>query len=123
MSSYGERSGRSPDFRVRYRWLPQGQRPFQHIRCDFAYEGDGPEDSIYMIWPEFEDAAGRPLPAGRAVPEQGTATMWILNDELRDQIHRQRIKRGVRGYFVVGTQRIAEVEVTDVLGLAPKRAT
>jgi hypothetical protein len=121
--SYLERFGRSPDFRVRYQWLPQDdaevrQRPFQHIRCDFSYEGDDIQRTgIYMIWPEFEDLSGQPIPESGPVPESGTATMWIINNELRDEVHRQKVKPGARGYFMVGARRIAEVEVTEVPGL------
>jgi len=89
------------------------------MRCDISYEGDDiDETGIYMIWPEFEDSSGEPLPDSASVPEEGTATMWILSDELREEVHRERIKPGIRGYLVVGRRQVAEVEVTDVIGLA-----
>src|SRR5689334_20520964 len=96
--SYSQR-GRPPDFEVRYRFFTadEGGRksaPRQHIRWDFLYDGDDPQrDGIYMIWPEFLDKAGNPLPEGE-VPYLGSAHMFILNDALRVQVHRQRIVVG-----------------------------
>src|SRR5262249_24307456 len=113
-----------PDFRVRYMWLPPAadglvQRPHQHLRCDFAYAGDDiGKTGVYMIWPEFEDALGRPIPEGAEVPASGTATMWIVSREEFEDYHRERVRPGVRGFFMVGARRIAEVEVIEVLHLS-----
>ena len=121
--SYSDRSG-EPDFRVQYRWLPPAedgffQQRFQHIRCDFSYEGDDiKKTGIYTIHPEFEDEKGRPIPEGEEIPEAGTATMWIVNQEEYKDFHRQRVQLGVRGFFMVGSRRIAEAEVIDIIGLA-----
>jgi hypothetical protein len=71
----------------------------------------------FMIWPEFLDDAGNPLPEGE-VAYQGLAHMFILNRDMREQTHRQRIAVGVRGYFVEGPKRVAEREVTKLIGLA-----
>jgi hypothetical protein len=120
---YAESTGRRPDFRVRYTWIADQapgfhQRPFQHMRCDFAYEGDDvARGGIYMVWPEFEDEAGAPLPDDAAVPTNGTATMWIVASEMRTEVHRKRAQVGVRGFFMVGGTRIARAEIIDILGL------
>lgn len=122
--SYYAKSDRAPDFRVRYRWLSQSeaevrQGPFQHMRCDFSYAGDDVRQTgVYMIWPEFEDSDGVRLPDSEPVPEEGTATMWIVNDAMREEVHRERVKPGVRGFFVIGSHRIAEAEITEVIALA-----
>ena len=116
--SYRERLGRPPDFRVRYRWLDDGQRPFQHMRCDFAYEGDDVErDGVHVISPEFEEADGRPLDESGPVPPSGTAAMWILNTELGARVHRDRVSPGLRGYLMAGAQRIARGQILEVIGL------
>ena len=120
---YRDQTGRKPDFRVRYQWLPQtftgtNQKPFQHMRCDFAYDGDDiKQTGIYMIWPEFEDASGEPLDESSEVPTEGTATMWIVSSESRQRIHSKRIRPGVRGYFMLGSRRLAEAEVLEVIDL------
>ena len=121
--SYALTADRPPDFRVRYRWVATSesvvkQQPFQHMRCDFAYAGDDlSKEPVYMILPEFEDDAKQPLSTHAVVPRSGFASMWIRSDDLRQSVHRTRINVGVRGFFVVGPHPIAEVEVTEVLGL------
>ena len=72
----------TPDFRIRYRFLSaeEGGRktgpPWQGYRCDWCYDGDDPvNDGVYMIWPMFEDSAGRPVPDGIPVSVAGTARM------------------------------------------------
>ncbi len=129
MSISYSRPGRPPDFAVRYRFFTaeEGGRaslPRQHLRCDFLYDGDDPQrDGIYMIHPEFLDDDGKPLPDG-PVPYEGVAHMFILNDDMREHIHRRRIALDVRGYFVEGAKRVAECEVTELLGLlaTPRRS-
>lgn len=44
--------------------------------------------------------------------------MFIISDDMREQIHRGRIALGVRGYFVEGPKRVAECEVTELIGLS-----
>jgi len=121
MQSYAS-PGRSADFEVRYRFLTPGEGgrsspPRQHIRFDFLYEGDDPQrDGVFMIWPEFIDDEGHPRPDGE-VPVEGLAHMFILVPEMRPK-HQRRISVGARGFMVEGPKRVAECQVTRVLGLA-----
>jgi hypothetical protein len=107
---------------VRYRFFTpsEGGRaspPRQHLRWDFAYQGDDPlRDGISMVWPEFISQAGQVLPEGE-VPYEGKALMFIVNPE-RKPFHRERIAVGVRGFFMEGARKVAECEVTKVLGLS-----
>lgn len=121
MTSYGKVSGRLPDFKVRYRFLPyleRGRQYYQRMRCDWSYEGDDiSETGIYMIWPEFLASDGSVFPQDTPVPMTGIATMWIVSPEMRCQIHCSRIQLGVKGYFMEGGRRVAEAMVTEVLGL------
>lgn len=119
-----EKAGHPADFEVRYRFFRAeegGLRtgpPFQGYRCDWAYEGDDlAKTGVYMIWPEFLDAEGVPLPDGERVPRSGQASMWILSGELRKQIHCRRIQEGTRGYFMEGSRKVAEAVVTRIVGL------
>jgi len=124
MQSYAEHFGRLPDFRVRYRWLgPDGQRRpqklFQHIRSDFCYTEFAENqqfDNYFMIHPEFESEVGTALSEDDDVPPNGTAGMWILVDEMRD-FHRERIRVGVKGFMMAGSDKLAEVEVIEVISL------
>ncbi len=69
-----------------------------------------------MIHPEFEDPNGVPIPEEAHAVSKGTARMWIVSGQMRE-VHRQRIKPGVRGYMVEGSRKVAEVEVIEVQGL------
>ena len=121
METYSQRTGRQPDFVVRYRFLShaEGGRlspPHQHTRWDFLYEGEDPQgDGISMIWPEMISPSGSVLPEGE-VPMEGKALMFIVNPERRE-FHRVRISLGIRGFFVEGPHKVAECEVSEVLGL------
>jgi len=92
--------------------------PFQGYRCDWAYDGDDIEKTgIYMIWPEFENESSEVIPEKQTVLPNGTARMWIVSPELREEIHRPRIKVGVKGYFMEGGKKVAEAEVIGLGGL------
>lgn len=113
-----------PDFRIKYRIYSEeeGGRKypvFQGLRCDFAYDGDDIQHtSIFAIHPEFEDKYGNIiLDRNLPVPILGTARMWILFPEMRREVHINRIKVGVIGYFMGGPRRLGEVEVIEILGL------
>lgn len=113
-----------PDFRIKYQIYSEeeGGRKhpvFQGLRCDFAYDGDDIKDmEIFAIHPEFEDKYGNIiLDRNLPVPIQGTARMWILFPEMRRQVHINRIKIGVIGYFMAGSRRLGQVEVIEIIGL------
>ncbi len=112
------------DFEVAYRFLSyeEGGRksgpPHQPYRSDWSYEGDDPQgNGIYMIWPIFLDDEGQIVEPNRTVPNEGTAQMFIVNDELRQAFHAKRLDTGVRGYFMEGSKRVAEAVVTKLLAL------
>lgn len=125
MTDYSKATGHPADFEVHYRFytVEEGGRrkgpPFQGYRCDWAYEGDDiGKTGIYMIGPEFMDANGVDIPEGIPVSVTGIARMWIVSDELRVSIHRNRIREGVKGYFMEGNHRVAEAVVTRLIGIA-----
>jgi translation elongation factor EF-Tu-like GTPase len=94
--------------------------PFNGIRWDFAYDGDDiTKSGIFMIWPDFFDAEGNSLSTYQslAVDESLLARMTIVADEMRENIHRKRIHKGVRFYCHEGGKRVAEGIVTKITGL------
>jgi hypothetical protein len=122
VKTYEQIRGHLPDFIVRYRlYTPsEGGRKvtYQHLRCDFMYEGDDPSiDGIYMIHPEFLDESGNPVDEDVSIPLTGRATMWILLPEMRTMVHRQRAEVGVRGHFMEGSRKIGDVEIEEIVGL------
>ena len=124
MQSYTEFFGRLPDFRVRYNWLGQAgqrrpQKLFQHIHSDFCYAEFAENqqfENYFMVHPEFESEAGTPLSEDADVPSNGTAGMWILVDEMID-FHRENLRVGVKGFMMAGSDKLAEVEVIEVISL------
>ncbi|MGB5971517.1 MAG: hypothetical protein WBG70_24645 [Spirulinaceae cyanobacterium] len=111
-----------PDFQVKYHLYSENQGgrkvTYQHLRCDFAYKDDDiKQTGIYMIHPEFLDDMGNPLGKNIPVPLNGRASMRILSCEMREKIHKNRIKIGIRGYFMEGSRPIGEVVVDEILGL------
>ena len=115
------------DFEVRYRFLEPEEdgrktgQPYQGYRCDWRYaefdENQTEKLQMWMIWPIFLDSDGVPLLGGTHVARVGTARMFILNEELRKTVHRERIRLGTRGYFMEGSRRVAEAEVIRVVTL------
>jgi hypothetical protein len=70
-----------------------------------------------MIWPEFEDDQGNIITnTDIRVKSIGTARMWIVIPKMR-QFHRDKIKVGLKGFFMEGSRRVAECEVIEILGL------
>jgi hypothetical protein len=122
MQTYEQIRGHKPDFIVSYRlYSPaEGDRmmTFQHLRCNFMYEGGEPAmDGLFMIHPEFLDAKGHPLDDRSPVPLHGRASMWILVPEMRAKVHRARLKVGTRGHFTEGSRKIGDVTVESLIGL------
>ena len=121
---YSEVFDRPHDFVVEYRFLTaeEGGRysgpPFQGYRSDFWYEHENHEmEGFFMIYPEFLDESGEAIIDTRSrVPERGRATMWILNDNMREY-HQSRIVVGTSGFFMEGNKRVATCIVTGIDGL------
>lgn len=56
-----------------------------------------------MIHPEFEDEEGKIiLDEYKKVNLTGTARMWIVVPEMREQIHKNKVHVGTKGYFMEG---------------------
>ncbi len=71
-----------------------------------------------MIWPEFEDEVGNIINEDKtSVLGTGTARMWIADPDRR-QYHRDKIKVGLKGYFMEGPRKIAESIIIEILGLS-----
>jgi len=92
--------------------------PFNGIHWDFLYDGDRPEDDLFVIWPEFIDTNGDAIP--RDLPLVGTlrARMYIVNRELAASVHSGRIQVGVNFFAMEGPHKVAKGVVTRVTGLA-----
>ena len=111
---------RKEDFKVSYRFYTkeEGGRqtiPFQGYRSDFWY--DHPEhhsSQIFMIWPEFEDADKNVIIDNSIpVPASGTARMWMLDPSMLGY-HKNKIRPGLKGFFMEGSRRVAVCEIIEI---------
>lgn len=83
---------------------------FNGVRWDFDYKNNSRDLGSYMIWPEFLEETGEswpkdvPLPIGVEI----RALMYILDDELRESAHRERLLPGVQFWVIEGSRRVGE---------------
>ncbi|MET3373382.1 hypothetical protein ABIC89_002444 [Variovorax boronicumulans] len=88
------------------------------------YAGDDPQkDGIFMIHPEFLDEHNVPIGEDVIIPLTGRASMWILNPVMRLEAHRFRAAVGVRGHFMEGSRKVADVEIDAIAGLHDEPST
>ena len=120
--SHVNRFKHKADFRVKYRFrsAKEGGRktgaPHQGIRSDFSIQGEE-ENTMYMIWPEFEDETGDVLLHNdRPVPNSGTARMWVINSGNRPSLI-DKIRIGTKGNFREGSIFSADCEIIEILDL------
>jgi hypothetical protein len=82
------------------------------------YAGDDPQkDETFMIHPEFLDEHNAPIGEDVIIPLTGRASMWILSPGMRSEVHRARAAVGVRGHFMEGARKVADVEIYAIAGL------
>jgi len=124
--SYEQIKNRECDFIVEYRFFSaeEGGRktgnPIQGYRSDFMYSGDENQKQLWMIWPEFLDNENNIiLDKSIRVATIGKAKMWIIN-EINQELHRERIKIGLKGFFMEGPHKVAECEVIQIVHLSLK---
>ncbi len=95
--------------------------PLNGIRWDLRYFFQG-EDQLSMVWPEFLDEAGDPIPPDRPLSGLLRARFFIITDEMRG-FHRLHARPGVGFFCVEGPKVCAAGMVTRVTGLAEKTVT
>ena len=122
--SYEEIKKRKCDFIVKYHFLSEDEggrktgRPIQGYRSDFMYNEDSDLKKAYMIWPEFLDDENNVIvDKSLRVTKSGKAKMWIINEDF-NELHKQRIKIGLKAFFVEGVIKTAECEVIEIVGLS-----
>ena len=120
---YEQNRKRKCDFIVKYRFLSEEEggrksgNPIQGYRSDFMYSEEEHLQRTWMIWPEFLDQENNVIvDKTLRVPTLGKAQMWIMNENFYD-LHRERIKIGLKAYFVEGPFKTAECEVVEIINL------
>lgn len=112
---------RCPDFEADVRLLlpEEGGLPkmFQGMRPDFHYDGADAAEGLWMIRPIFIDEVGEDIPDRQQIPQRAMAHFYIINQELRKTVHRQRLREGTRFQLQYGRRVIAQGRVTKLLRL------
>ncbi|KAF2082522.1 hypothetical protein [Flavobacterium sharifuzzamanii] len=117
---------RECDFIITYRFFSpdeggrKTENPIQGYRSDFMYSEDEEAKKLWMIWPEFLDNDDNIiLDKSLRVSISGKAKMWIINEE-NQVLHKERIKIGLKGFFMEGPRKVAECEVVQIVNLSLK---
>lgn len=118
-----------PDFEAEITILTaeQGGRvnpPHNYIRWDFGYVEDNPLETkrnlpanIYMIYPNFLDEGGIPVPKGMPLDGTYKARMHILNKEMVEY-HRGRLTVGTNFNCHEGSKIVARGTVTRLCAVS-----
>lgn len=119
--SFSEKTNNPFDFKVKYRFYSKKEggklsMPRQGYRCDFAYANiDNLKNKVFMIWPEFEDDKGELIrDLNINVNSRGYARMWIVDSKLKQSIHKDVLKIGIKAFFMEGNKKVADLEVIEV---------
>ncbi len=69
-----------------------------------------------MINPEFINENEIPIAENIPIPLLGKSFMWVLDPEMRNEVHRKKMQVGTKGYFVEGSRKIGELFVEKIVG-------
>lgn len=111
-----------PDFRASVVFLSEKQggrkaQPLQGYRPDIHY-ADDVKSQAWMVWPLFLSNDGFELEYGATVSSVCDANFYIVDPQLRREVHASRLKVGVQFDLVEGARRVALCKVTAALALA-----
>lgn len=109
-----------PDFAAQLKAIPQPKTGIrcslrQGLRLDLMYEED--KGQAWMVYYALLDIKGKLLPQSTVCEGKVSAYFRVLNSELRVTVHRQRIQPGKQFYVVIGSHKVAQGTVTEVLHL------
>ncbi len=86
------------------------------IKWDFRYASDDEAD-IFMIWAVFLTDDGELVSKDVGLIGKYRAQMYIVDDSMKDKVHRERMKEGVEFYMVEGRRKTAEGVITKILNI------
>ena len=106
-------------FRVKYKKLDTQCKLSNGLRSDIKFESDINNEFVFSLYPEFETLSESNIVGDEwEALDVGTAIIHkpIYENKNRyfDMI-RDRVKIGVKAYFVGGSHRIAELEVVEII--------
>ncbi len=105
-------------FRVKYRKLGSSVRFFPGLRCDMKFEIDADNKWVFSLYPTFEQFMDNQGAGERQeAMTEGTAIISKPFYEDRNGYYdmiRARVKVGAKAYFVAGSEKLAQLEVTEI---------
>lgn len=113
------RPTRAADFEAEVRFISsvEGGRQgpaVQGYRPDIQY--DDSED-LWMVWPLFLDSNGDELSKGTVIPNVSNANFYIINDEFRRTVHRNKLHVNTDFHICEGIRKVAVCRVVKILSL------
>ena len=106
-------------FRVKYKKLNSQCRLANGVRPDMKFAVDLENNFVFFLYPEFETLSEESIVGGEwEALDEGTAIIHkppISDKESYYQMIRERVKPGERAYFMAGSERVAELEIMQVI--------
>ena len=106
-------------FRVSYRKLQSNCKLSNGARPDFKFSVDLDNKYVFFLFPEFETLSEESIVGDEwEALDIGTAIihkpLTSDNDEYLRMI-RKRVKIGATAYFMAGSERVAELEIIEII--------
>lgn len=86
----------------------------QGFRPDIQYEDS---EGLWMVWPLFIDKNGVELAKGNVIPRVSNANFYIVNDDLRRTVHRDKLRENTHFHICEGGRKVAVCRVVKILSL------
>ena len=107
-------------FRVSYKKLATDIKLSSGLRCDFKFESDVDNCFVFFLYPEFETLSEKSIVGEEwEALNEGTAVIhkpiFPEENKVYHDLVQQRVFLGARGYFVAGDEKIAQVEIIELL--------
>jgi translation elongation factor EF-Tu-like GTPase len=86
----------------------------QWYRPDIQYNDS---EELWMVWPIFLDNNGAELTKGTVIPIVSNANFYIINDEFRRRVHRNKLHLNTDFHICEGLRKVAVCRVVKILSL------
>jgi len=106
-------------FRVRYKKLDSVCKLSNGVRPDMKFVVDLDNNIVFFLYPEFETLSEESIIGDEwEALDEGTAIihkpMFDDRDGYYDMI-RERVKLGAKAYFSGGSEKVAELEIIEII--------
>ena len=106
-------------FRVRYKKLDSECRLSNGVRPDMKFAVDLDNNIVFFLYPEFETLSEEIIVGDEwEALDEGTAIIHKPIFDDRDGYYnmiRERVKLGAKAYFSGGSEKVAELEIIEII--------